>query len=106
MDHLDVDDIARGDLPPADPVAREQARRRLRVRIDAEVAREGRRRRTRRLTVPVAAAAIVALVLAIQTLLPPGGGGPARSAATEIRHLGTLSTALPTLRPAPPSFPY
>jgi hypothetical protein len=106
MDHLDVDDIARGDLPLADPVAREHARRRLRARIDAEVVREERRRRIRRLSVPVAAAAIVALVLAIQVLLPPGGGGPALSAAAEIRHLGTLSTALPTLQLGSSSFLY
>jgi hypothetical protein len=106
MDHLDVDDIARGELPLTDPVAREQARRRLRARIDGEVIREERRRRTRRLSVPVAAAAIVALVLVIQALLPPGNGGPAVSAAAEIRHLGMLSTSLPTLRLGSSSFLY
>jgi len=106
MDHVEIENIARGVLPLEDPSAREVARRRLRARIDAEVARDERRKRTRRLGVPVAAAVIVALVLAIQALLPPGTGGPTLSAAAEIRHLGTLSTVLPTLRLGPSSFLY
>jgi hypothetical protein len=106
MEDTDIEHIARGRFPPEDRAARERARRRLLERIDAEVSREQRRKRTRRLGVPVAAAAIVALVLGVQALLPPGSGGPVLIAASEIRHLGTLSTALPTLQLGPSSFLY
>jgi hypothetical protein len=106
MEDLDIEHIARGEFPSEDAAARERARGRLLERIDAEVSREERRKRARRLGVPVVAAAIVALVFGVQALLPPGSGGPALSAAAEIRHLGTLSTALPTLQLGPSSFLY
>jgi hypothetical protein len=87
-----AEEIMRSDAPSADPRARELARARLLARI--ELAAPPRRRR-QVLSLAATAAAVIVSFLVVQALLPPGQGGPHTSAATELEHLGALSTELP-----------
>jgi hypothetical protein len=102
-----VDDLLRGSVPSESSEARERARIRLRRAIAQESAASAPRRHRRPL-VALVAAVIVAVVSAIvlQITLPPGSGGPGRSAADEIHELGRLSTGQQPLRLGPDDYIY
>ncbi len=100
-------------VPGTDDAARARARERLRRRIEEE-GRSGpsppevvggrppqapHRRRYTFLIGVAAALAFIAIVL--QVVLPSGHGGPALSAASELRRLADLASTIPPIEPGP-----
>jgi hypothetical protein len=107
MDNAQFEELLRGDVLAVDAVARERARVRLREAIAEErhpSAHVARRRR--RWPLPAAAAFLALAVLMVEALLPPGGVGPTRGAAAEIRQLGRLAAQQEPLAPGPSDYVY
>jgi hypothetical protein len=98
------------EVSPADPGAKERARKRLDQAIGAErdaIGRAPKRRwRKRPITWIGLAAAVAAMVVLVQSLLPPGGGGPPLSAAAQLRQLGRIAADTPSPTPGPGSYLY
>ena len=106
MDSAYLEGLLRGDVSATDTDARERARLRLRAAIAEESLPLRPPHQRRRRWVLAAASASLALVLLLVEALLPGGAGPPRGAASEIRQLGTLAARQEPLPVGPSDFIY
>lgn len=97
MNEIELVRRAMPEMPLDEAGAQERARARLQIKIDQaerdlrKTPEERRRRPRHPLRWGAAAAAVIAAVLAAQAILPPRHGGPAVSAASQLRQLSRLA---------------